>query len=126
MGPGSARTVISAAVAEHHRGQGESVGIITAYRARKVAIRDYLDDQGSLHQMAPIEVGTAHSFQGREFDIVVLDNVEDGVRPGRAMRGRVDGTTLLPHPRDATARGVRTKRFPSPPPRPVPGLVQGL
>lgn len=83
-------SVISAALAAHHREQGESVGIITPYRAQVEATRDYLDDQGSSPQTPAVEVGTAHSFQGREFDITVLDLVEDGVKPGWTMCGRLD------------------------------------
>lgn len=83
-------SVISAALADHHRGQGESVGVITPYRAQREATRDYLDDLDGAHRSSAVEVGTAHSFQGREFDIVVMDLVEDGLRPGWAMRGRLD------------------------------------
>jgi hypothetical protein len=83
-------SVVSAALAEHHRGQGESVGVITPYRAQVDATRDYLDDQDSTHRTSSVEVGTAHSFQGREFDIVIMDLVEDGVQPGWTMSGRLD------------------------------------
>jgi hypothetical protein len=85
-------SVISAAVAEHHRGRGESVGIITPYRAQAEATRDYLDDQSSSQQTPAVEIGTAHRFQGREFDITVLDLVEDGVEPGWTMQGRLDSS----------------------------------
>ena len=84
-------SVISAALAEHHRGQGESVGVVTPYRAQVDATREYLDDQdGGTRRPASVDVGTAHGFQGREFDIVVMDLVEDGTRPGWAMSGRLD------------------------------------
>ncbi|MFD0296480.1 AAA domain-containing protein [Streptomyces sp. NPDC127118] len=48
---------------------------------------DWLADQGSLHRSPPVEVGTAHRFQGREFDVVVLDLVEDGRTLGRTGLG---------------------------------------
>lgn len=83
-------SVISAALAEHHRGQGESVGVITPYRAQVDATRDYLDDQDSTRHPTSVDVGTAHSFQGREFDIVIMDLVEDGIQPGWAMSGKLD------------------------------------
>ncbi len=77
-----AGSVLSRALAEHHREQGESVGIITPYRAQSLATIDHLDDLGSLGGDPPVEGGTAHTFQGREFDIVVADLVEDGEVPG--------------------------------------------
>ena len=82
-------SVISAALADHHCIRGETVGVITPYRAQATATRDYLHDVDD-HRRASAEVGTTHSFQGREFDVVVLDLVEDGEKPGWAMRGRFD------------------------------------
>ncbi|WP_371098340.1 AAA domain-containing protein [Streptomyces sanglieri] len=74
----TAGSVVAQALAEHHRDQGESVGIVTPYNAQADLTHDWLADQGSLHRSPPVEVGTAHRFQGREFDVVVLDLVEDG------------------------------------------------
>lgn len=74
----TAGSVVAQALAEHHRDQGESVGIVTPYNAQADLTHDWLADQGSLHRSPPVEVRTAHRFQGREFDVVVLDLVEDG------------------------------------------------
>ena len=80
-----AGSVIAHALAQEHRDRGESVGIVTPYRAQRQATRDYLQDAGALGD--GVEVGTAHAFQGREFDAVVLDLVEDGRVPGWAAKG---------------------------------------
>jgi hypothetical protein len=90
--PGSGRgrwwpagSVIAHALAQQHRDRGESVGIVTPYQAQRRATRDYLQDAGALGD--GVEVGTTHAFQGREFDAVVLDLVEDGRFPGWAAKG---------------------------------------
>ncbi|GHH02895.1 AAA domain-containing protein [Streptomyces lanatus] len=83
----TAGSVISQALAERHRDQGESVGIVTPYNAQADITHDWLADQDSLHRSPAVEVGTAHRFQGREFDVVVLDLVEDGRRLGWTGRG---------------------------------------
>ncbi|MEV0635710.1 AAA domain-containing protein [Streptomyces sp. NPDC050619] len=83
-------SVIAQALAERHRDQGESVGIVTPYKAQADITHDWLADQDSLNRSPAVEVGTAHRFQGREFDVVVLDLVEDGRRPGWTVKGRMD------------------------------------
>jgi len=80
-----AGSVIAHALAQQHRDRGESVGIVTPYQAQRQVTRDYLQDAGALGD--GVEVGTAHAFQGREFDAVVLDLVEDGRSPGWAAKG---------------------------------------
>jgi hypothetical protein len=80
-----AGSVIAHALAQQHRDRGESVGIVTPYQAQRQATRDYLQDAGALGE--GVEVGTTHAFQGREFDAVVLDLVEDGRFPGWAAKG---------------------------------------
>ncbi|OHV31556.1 MULTISPECIES: AAA domain-containing protein [Pseudofrankia] len=81
-----AGSLLARALAEHHRERGESSGIITPYRAQALATVDYLDDVGSLGGDPPVEAGTAHTFQGREFDVAIVDLVEDGGVPGWAAR----------------------------------------
>lgn len=80
-------SIVSHALAEKHRALGETVGIVSPYRAQFAATRDFLDDLGALEGTPTIEVGTAHSIQGREFDVVILDLVEDGDRPGWTAKG---------------------------------------
>ncbi|HLL66452.1 MAG TPA: AAA domain-containing protein [Micromonosporaceae bacterium] len=68
--------LLARVLADYHHSRGESVGVVTPYRhqaeATLEAFRDHASDQSN-----PTEVGTAHRFQGREFDVVVFDLVED-------------------------------------------------
>ncbi len=68
--------LLARVLADHHHSGGESVGVVTPYRhqaeATLEAFRDHEPDQTN-----PTEIGTAHRFQGREFDVVVFDLVED-------------------------------------------------
>ncbi|REK84815.1 hypothetical protein DY245_41180 [Streptomyces inhibens] len=70
-----AGSLIARALVELHREQGEEAGIVTPYRVQADATLEALRDvEGPSRPLA--EVGTAHKFQGREFDIVVFDTVE--------------------------------------------------
>ncbi|WP_433342022.1 AAA domain-containing protein [Streptomyces sp. CA-253872] len=93
-----AGSLLATALAERHHRQGESVGIVTPYKVQAQVTHDWLQDQDRLFRTPAVEVGTAHSFQGREFDVVILDLVEDGVRPGWTAAG--DFKDLRPFPRD--------------------------
>lgn len=68
--------LLARVLADYHHSRNESVGVVTPYRhqseATLEAFRDHEPDQAN-----PTEVGTAHRFQGREFDVVVFDLVED-------------------------------------------------
>ncbi|MGA5038933.1 AAA domain-containing protein [Streptomyces capoamus] len=70
-----AGALISRALVEYHRGEGEEAGIVTPYGTQAAAtleaLRDVESGGGTL-----AEVGTAHRFQGREFPVVVFDTVE--------------------------------------------------
>lgn len=68
--------LLSRAIGEHHVvTHGErKLGIVTPYRAQREAIEFLLGDTGP----AAVEVNTSHGFQGREFDTVIFDLVEDG------------------------------------------------
>lgn len=68
-------SMLSRAIAEHHGGQSESVGVVVPYRAQVKATLTGLQDADSPEIC---DVGTVHAFQGREFDVVVFDLVEDG------------------------------------------------
>ena len=57
----------------------ESVGVVTPFRAQANLIHRLIGDAG-LH---PIEVGTAHTFQGGERDTILFATVmSHGIRPG--------------------------------------------
>nr|QLJ99472.1 phospholipase [Micromonospora carbonacea] len=74
-----AGALISRALAQYHRSRGETLGVITPYNPQADATLEALRDweETGAH---PTEVGTAHRFQGREFDVVVLDLVEDNAK----------------------------------------------
>lgn len=66
--------LLARSLAQHHVVDG-SVGVVTTFKQQADATHAVLRDAGqNLH----VPVGTAHSFQGREFDTVVFDLVEDG------------------------------------------------
>ncbi|UUN30055.1 AAA domain-containing protein [Streptomyces sp. FIT100] len=70
-----AGSLIARALVELHREQGEEAGIVTPYGVQAEATLEALRDvEGAGRPLA--EVGTAHRFQGREFDVVVFDTVE--------------------------------------------------
>ncbi|MEV4274032.1 AAA domain-containing protein [Micromonospora aurantiaca (nom. illeg.)] len=75
-----AGALISRALADYHRSRGETIGVITPYNPQAEATLEALRDREDT-STEPTEVGTAHRFQGREFDIVVLDLVEDDGKP---------------------------------------------
>ncbi|MFD0683063.1 AAA domain-containing protein [Actinomadura fibrosa] len=84
-------TLLARALAEHHLAQGEEkVGIVTPYRAQRRLTEDILADGGTSERA---EVGTVHSFQGREFGTVVFDLVEDGT--GWLSTGSPDGVKVF-------------------------------
>ena len=68
-------------------------GIVVPYRVQQELIQDVLNESGASPQ---IDVGTSHRFQGREFDTVIFDLVEDGRGPERAWgwvsKGNLDGS----------------------------------
>ncbi|MBK3559982.1 AAA family ATPase [Streptomyces sp. MBT56] len=70
-----AGSLIARALVELHREQGEEAGVVTPYGVQAEATLEALRDiEASGRPLA--EVGTAHRFQGREFDVVVFDTVE--------------------------------------------------
>ncbi|WP_329362998.1 AAA domain-containing protein [Streptomyces sp. NBC_01483] len=72
-----AGSLIARALVELHHEQGEDAGIVTPYGVQAEATLEALRDvEGSGRSLA--EVGTAHKFQGREFDVVIFDTVEGG------------------------------------------------
>lgn len=55
-----------------HARRGADVGYVTPYRAQAERARELSEQHG-----LGIECGTAHRFQGRQFDIVVFDLMQD-------------------------------------------------
>lgn len=70
-----AGSLIARALVELHREQGEEAGIVTPYGVQAEATLEALRDVENAGRPLA-EVGTAHRFQGREFDVVVFDTVE--------------------------------------------------
>ena len=88
-------------------------GIVVPYRLQQELIQDVLNESGASPQ---VDVGTSHRFQGREFDTVIFDLMEDGSGArtrlglgGQRQSGRefLGGQRAAPvqrrhHPRSAT------------------------
>ena len=87
--------LLAQALAEHRVREveeaGESAsmkaGILAPYRDQQQLVQDILSESGASPH---IEVGTSHRFQGREFDTVIFDLVEDG--KGWVAQGDLQGT----------------------------------
>ena len=87
--------LLARALAEHRVREAEEAGesasmkagILAPYRDQQQLVQDILNESGASPQ---IEVGTSHRFQGREFDTVIFDLVEDG--KGWVARGDLQGT----------------------------------
>ena len=87
--------LLARALAEHRVRQAEEegesasmkAGILVPYRDQQQLVQDILNESGASPQ---IEVGTSHRFQGREFDTVIFDLVEDG--KGWIAQGDLKGT----------------------------------
>jgi hypothetical protein len=80
----AAGAALSLELAKTHAFAG--VGVVTPYRHQAQLTRAMLNDNGG----QAVQVGTAHSFQGREFPVVVIDLVEDGT--GSSWVARADRT----------------------------------
>jgi hypothetical protein len=78
--------LLSRALVEHHAVDGD-VGVVTTFKQQTEATHAALKDSGN---NLAVPVGTAHSFQGREFDTVVFDLVEDG--RGWIAKSKWDGS----------------------------------
>jgi len=89
--PVEAEKVVSLAV-EILQNTKESLGIITMYRAQEREIFRRLEDEGLITEQDTIinkyysrlRVGTVDSFQGREFDVVLLSPVRSNNKLGRS------------------------------------------
>ncbi|GII19973.1 AAA domain-containing protein [Planomonospora parontospora] len=69
--------LLAKALAQHHLiDNGErAVGVVTPYKPHRQLLADSFADAGL---PVSVEAGTVHSFQGREFETVIFDLVEDG------------------------------------------------
>jgi hypothetical protein len=70
-------------------GSVPQVGIVVPYKLQEELVQDLLNQSGASSR---IEVGTSHRFQGREFDTVIFDLVEDGRERGWVASGTLEGT----------------------------------
>ncbi|WP_249401950.1 AAA domain-containing protein [Streptomyces sp. YIM 121038] len=88
-----AGSLIARALVELHREQGEEAGIVTPYGVQADATLEALRDVEDAGRPLA-EVGTAHRFQGREFDL--LRHLRRRDQPSRALSmalGTVDRKT---------------------------------
>ncbi len=76
--------LLSRAIAELHQQENSTVGVVTPYALQAEATLEGMRQIESGDTMLA-EVGTAHRFQGREFDIVIFDLVESADCPGMWM-----------------------------------------
>lgn len=69
----------SARLAEWYAGMGHPVAVITPYRAQVAAIKKLLraTEQPTVRDEPLVHVGTIHTFQGSERDVVIWDLVEN-------------------------------------------------
>ena len=65
-------------------GGGDGIGVVTPYRAQVAAVRQLLARELGRSVAAAVRVGTAHTFQGGECDVLYFSTVVDGsVRPSQ-------------------------------------------
>jgi superfamily I DNA/RNA helicase len=83
--------LLSRALAESAIQEGSAqAGIVVPYKVQADLVQDYLNESQANPQ---VEVGTSHRFQGREFDTVVFDLVEDGSQRGWVAQGNLYGSS---------------------------------
>jgi hypothetical protein len=66
--------LVARALAAQRVKQGRKVGIVAPYRPQADLVQEMVKEDGL---ELSISVGTAHAFQGREFDTVIFDLVDD-------------------------------------------------
>jgi hypothetical protein len=101
-----AGSLLAPVLAAHHVRSGRRVGLVSPYRAQAEvvleALRDAEPEDGTALRT---EVGTARALQGREFDVAVLDLVEDG-----DWRGGIAASRQTPDSEGARLLGVGLTR----------------
>jgi hypothetical protein len=85
--------LIARILADYHRTREEDVGVVTPYTHQADATLEAFRDREHA-DTNPTDVGTAHRFQGREFDIVVFDLVEDHLQPRRMATAHPKGAAF--------------------------------
>jgi hypothetical protein len=92
-----AGSLLASGLAAHHVARGEDVGLIAPYRAQAEALLGALRDAEGEEATALAQAGRPHAFQGRAFDVVALDLVEDREWPGwiAGSAGDSEGARLL-------------------------------
>lgn len=60
----------------------DSIGVIVPFRSSVYAVRNHLRDEGYRF----VEVGTIHTFQGREKEVIIFDTVMSGELQNGALR----------------------------------------
>lgn len=87
-----AGSLLARVLAEQHLEEGSTVGIITPYGPQAQASLESLRGIHGAGQRFDADAGTAHRFQGREFEYVVFDLVEDGATDGWMAQATTGGT----------------------------------
>lgn len=81
---------------QHVQQRSETIGVVVPYKLQETATKAFLKDSAI---GATVEIGTSHAFQGREFDVVLFDMVEDGkgmvANASRADEFRLGGLRLF-------------------------------
>lgn len=77
-----AGTLLARTLAQQHLDEGSTVGLISPYGTQAQAHLEALRLVEGATPRGTADAGTAHRFQGREFDYVVFDLVEDGTTAG--------------------------------------------
>jgi AAA domain/PLD-like domain len=77
-----AGTLLARILAQQHLEENATVGIISPYGPQAQASLEALRNIEGTERPVAADAGTAHRFQGREFDFVVFDLVEDGTTDG--------------------------------------------
>jgi AAA domain/PLD-like domain len=77
-----AGTLLARIVAQQHLEENATVGIVSPYGPQAQASLEALRHLEGTKRYLAADAGTVHRFQGREFDFVVFDLVEDGTSDG--------------------------------------------
>lgn len=77
-----AGTLLARSLAQQHLEECATVGLISPYGSQAQAHLEALRLVEGTMPQGSADAGTAHRFQGREFDYVVFDLVEDGTTDG--------------------------------------------
>jgi hypothetical protein len=88
-----AGSLLGRILAQQHLEENATVGIIAPYGVQAQASLEALRDVEGAERQGAADAGTAHRFQGREFDFVVFDLVEDGTTNGWIAQANPAGSS---------------------------------